>query len=305
MSAFPAITAAATRRGILAIIASQACFVFGDAAVKLAAAHLPTGEIIVVRGFFATLVIGAMITASGAAAKARLVFHPLVLLRAGVEAFIITAFISALTLLQLADIVAITQAAPLITALILVAVYGERFGWRRWSAIAAGFIGVLLVVKPGPQGLQPAAALALAVAVGIALRDLITRRIPAVIPSLIITLATTEAAVLAGLGLGLTETWVMPRGVGFLLLIAAAVATTVGNYFVVIAFRGTDAGVVSPFRYIIVIFALLMGYAVWRELPDIPALAGTALIVASGVFMIYRERIRSKRPRVFSADVEP
>ena len=294
MSAFPAITAAATRRGIFAIIASQACFVIGDATVKLAAAHLPTGEIIVVRGFFATLVIGGMILASGAAAKARLVFRPVVLLRAAVEAVTIAAFISALPFLPLGNVVAITQAAPLITAMLLVLVYKEQVGWRRWSAIFVGFAGVMLVVKPGPQGLSPAAALLLLSALCIAVRDLITRKIPAVIPSLIITLATTEVAVLTGLGLGLAEAWVVPRGADYLLLIAAAVATTLGNFCVVLAFRGTDTGIVSPFRYIIVVFALIMGYAVWREVPDVYALAGTALVVGSGIFMIYRERARAR-----------
>ena len=300
MSAPPAIgadadTSAATRRGIAAMLVSQACFVCGDALVKLATADLPTGEIIVVRGIFASLIVAAMMFCAGEMGAARLALRPLVLLRAGIEAAIIAAFISGLRHMPLPDATAITLASPFITAVLLVVIFKERLGWRRWSAIALGFAGVLLVVKPGAQGISPVASLFLLVAALVAVRDLLTAMIPASVPSLIITLATTEAAVIGGLGLGAAETWHMPAGFALLLLAGAALATTLGNLSVVNAFRGTDAAAVAPFRYTMVVFALILGYSVWGDVPDTLALSGMALVVGSGVFIIHRGRVRARQ----------
>ena len=174
-----AATHAANRRGIAAMVASQGAFVCGDAFAKLASDHMPTGELIVLRGLFATALVLATLLATGDMRHARKMLDRTVLLRASVEAVIIACFLSALPLLPLANIVAIAQAAPLITALLLVVLFKQRLGWRRWGAIALGFAGVLLIVKPDAHGLDPAAALVLATAVLIAVRDFITRRVGA------------------------------------------------------------------------------------------------------------------------------
>ena len=298
----PAASHAANRLGILAMVASQAAFVCGDTFAKLASDYMPTGELIVLRGIFATAMVLAMLTASGEMRHAREVLDRTVLMRACVEAFVIACFLSALPLLQLSNIVAITQVAPIITTFILVVLFKQSVGWRRWGAIGFGFLGVLLIVKPDARGLNPAAALVLVTAALISVRDLITRRVPAGIPSMVITFATTEVAILAGIGLGLFEAgpleagpfggWRMPPPHAFLYLAAAAAATTIGNFCVVSAFRSADPSVVSPFRYCIVVFALAMGFAVWRDVPDALSVLGTLAIVASGIFIIWRERVR-------------
>ena len=288
---------AINRRGVIAMVASQAAFVCNDCFVKLASARLPTGEIMVVRGLLASICLLCLVAATGQTRALVRVASPVVALRAGVEGLIIVAFLSALPLLPLGIIISITQASPLLLTLFAILLFGESVGWRRWGAIIAGFAGVLLVSKPGADGLAQSALLALLAAVLIACRDILTRFVPLGIPSLVITFATTVVAIFAGAGLSLREDWVRPDPREMALLLAAAVAVSAGNFFIFQAFRGTEAALVSPFRYVSVIFGLALGFAVWQEVPDVAAVLGAALIVASGVYMIHRERVRARAAR--------
>ena len=288
----------ANRRGVFAMIASQAAFVCGDCLVRLAAPRLPTGQIMVVRGLFASVCVLGLIAAMGQTRALGRIFTPVIVVRALVEGVIIVAFLTALPLLPLGIIISITQASPLILTLMAMLLYGDRVGWRRWSAITIGFVGVLLVAKPGPAGLGLPALLALVSAVMIACRDILTRYVPKGVPTLIVTFATTVIAVLAGGALAARETWVRLEPRELALLLAAAVAVSSGNYFIVQAFRGVEVAVVSPFRYVSVIFGLGLGYLVWQEIPDIAAAIGALLIVVSGVYMIHRERLRARIARL-------
>jgi drug/metabolite transporter (DMT)-like permease len=277
------------------MLASMTFFVFGDTVLKLAAASYPPGQIMAVRGIFAVLITLAFMTAVAQLGEFRAVFSRLVVLRAVLEAAIAFLFITSLAVLPLADITAIVQSTPIILTFMAVVLGIEQVGWRRWSAILCGFVGVLLIVKPGQAGFDIYALIAFATAVLIAWRDLVTRAIGAHVPSSVITFATTFAVALAGFVVGLVEDW-QPIGVPeAALLLAAAVLVTLGNATIVMAFRNTDVSVVSPFRYSNVPFAILLGFVVFGELPDLMSFAGIALIIASGLYTIHREQVRRRR----------
>ena len=216
------------------------------------------------------------------------------MLRSCLEAVIAFLFITSVAMLPLANITAILQATPIIMTLMAVVMGIETVGWRRWSAIVVGFAGVLLIAKPGLAGFDAYAVLALLAAVLVAFRDFVTRAIGAHVPSVVITLSTTIGVCLAGFLLGLAEDWrpLAPADLG--LLAAAAALVTTGNVAVVIAFRGTEVAVVSPFRYSGVPLAIVLGLAVFGDVPDLVASAGIVLVVASGLYTIHRERVRQR-----------
>ena len=277
------------------MLASMTFFVFGDTVLKLAAATYPPGQIMAVRGVFAVAITFGFIIVSGQLGELHHVRSRLVVVRAVLEAAVSFLFITSLAVLPLADITAIVQSTPILLTFIAVVLGLEQVGWRRWSAIVCGFLGVLLIVKPSPAGLDVYALIAFATAALIAARDLVTRSINARVPSLVITFSTTFAVTLVGFMAGIGEDW---RPVGLFeagLLLAAAVLVTLGNLTVVMAFRDTDVSVVSPFRYSNVPLAILLGFFVFGELPDMMSVAGIALIIASGIYTIHREHARQRR----------
>jgi drug/metabolite transporter (DMT)-like permease len=170
--------------------------------------------------------------------------------------------------------------------------FGEAVGLRRWSAIVVGFIGVIIVVRPGLAGFNAYGLLAVAAAFFITLRDITTRMMPRGLSAILVALVTGAAVGLSAppLALLLGETWVMPtpKGLG---LIFAAVFFLIGGYLTAVDFmRHGDISVVAPFRYTVIIWAIVIGFIVWREVPDWPMLIGTAVIAASGIYTFRRER---------------
>jgi drug/metabolite transporter (DMT)-like permease len=247
-----------------------------------------------VRGLFATAMALSIVAATGQLGKLRKLASPFGVLRGGLEAVVAFLFISSLPHLPLAIITAIVQSTPLIMTLAMVVLGLERVRWRRWSAIVVGFLGVLVIVRPGPEGLNIYAFAALAAAVLVAARDLATRFVPADVPSTVVALVGTAAVGLAGLLAGLSETWPPLAARELSYILGAAVLVTLGNLFNIIAFRDTDVSVVSPFRYSVILWAILSGLVIFGEWPDATALIGIALIVASGVYTIHREQVRQR-----------
>jgi drug/metabolite transporter (DMT)-like permease len=193
--------------------------------------------------------------------------------------------------IPIANTNAILQVVPLMVTAAGAIFLGEKVGWRRWTAIAVGFAGVMIVVRPGFSGFNAYALVALASMLFITLRDMNSRMMPLQIPALLIALVTGFFVGLSGPGIALflDETWVMPssRSTG---LIAVAILFLVGGYLTsVIAMRHGDISVVAPFRYSVIIWAMIVGYLIFGDVPDAPMLAGTAIIIATGVYTFHRE----------------
>lgn len=282
------------RRGIIALVTATGCFSANDAVVKTVARAVPLGEVLFVRGLMTCLLVGALVVALGHVASLGGARHPLVLWRSLGEALAALFFTTALIHMPLAALSSVVMISPLIITALCVVLFGESVGWRRWSAIAVGFAGTLFVIKPGPQSFDAWALLGVACAFTSAARDLITRRLPAGIPSLVVSLMAAVAVTVAGALLGLQESWRALSPAELALLALGAVALAAGNFLVVLAFRGAEISAVAPFRYSLLIWAGIAGYSVFGEVPDAWSAAGAALIVGSGVYALHRERVRAR-----------
>lgn len=279
------------------MVLSMALFALEDMFVKLLSSHLPVGQIVMILGGFGGLVFWALLIARGKRLFTRNLLRPAVIIRNAGEVIGTLGFVSALALTELSSASAILQALPLVIVLGAAVFLRESVGWRRWMAILAGFAGVLLIVKPGAAGFSPLSLLAVVGVIGLALRDLTTRGIPSTVPSNQLSASAFLALVPAGAVLmGLTETAFVPVSLMDVLRFMACVAFGVAGYaLLVMATRVGEASVIAPFRYSRLVFALIIAVVVFGERPDAMTLVGSAIIVGSGSYAMWREAIRRRR----------
>jgi len=287
----------ANRRGILSMTAAMACFIGNDALVKYVSASLATSQLIFLRGLMATLLVLLLARAMGATARIADASCRPVLVRAAVDAVATFLYLASLFRLPIANATAINLAAPLFIAVFAALFLREQVGWRRWSAIAAGFCGVLLIIQPRAEGFNVYALVCLLATLFHAARDLLTRRIPQGVPSILITLATAVAVTaLSGL-LSVVEGW-RPFGLREIALLAGAAAFLVGAYYAIIdAMRHGEISLIAPFRYTGLLWALVLGFLIWGDVPNPMAWSGIGLLIASGLYMLHRERVRAREAR--------
>jgi drug/metabolite transporter (DMT)-like permease len=300
MTGSPENSSPANLRGIVALLGAQALLVGSDTFIKLASASIPPTQIMAYRGPISIAVMLGVVWASGALSRTGGALTPRVLARGALEAVIALMFITALAGLALGDITAILQATPLVLTALSIAVLGQRAGGFEWAMVLLGFVGVLLIVQPGANAAAWSAGLAFLTAVMIAFRDLITRTLDPAIPTPVVALATTVLVCLLGWAAGPLETWKPMTVVLWLYVVCTAFLVAAANLLMVRAFRGVDLAVVSPFRYAVVIWAMLVGYWVWGDTPNTMAVCGVFLIVVCGVAVMRREWIKAKRPALDS-----
>ncbi len=281
--------------GILAMCAAMALFVVNDTLVKLAAVSLPTHQILFVCGLFASFLICAALIARGEHRRLAGLKHPMVLLRCAIEVFVAYTFIGALATLAIADITAILLLSPLMITVIAALVLKEQVRWRRWTAVLVGFLGMLLVVNPGGSGFQAAAMLAFLSTCGVAVRDVITRKLPADIPTLLVAASSIVVMTLTGAAVSLVSHWNPVSPLALACLAGAAVMVLLGNIAIIIAFRDVEISAVSPFRYTLIVWAVIAGFLVFGDIPGPAQLLGIGLIVGSGLYTLYRESVTSRR----------
>ena len=279
----------ANYRGILAMIGACGCFSANDALTKLAAIYLPVSEIVAIRAAFTLLFAYIIIAARGESGSISRITNPYLMLRAFIEGFTGVLIIYALKLMPIADLTAILLAQPFMMTIVGVGLLGERPGWRGWMAVTAGFLGMLLVMKPGTGSFDQASLIALLAAVFVLGRDLLTRKIPAHIPTPVVTFATALVAVPIGLAGAAAEPWTMPALFPFLVTVGSAAFLVFAFILMVMAFRGTDVSAISPFRYSLVVFAVIFGVVLFGEIPDVISFVGMGIIVAAGVYMLHWE----------------
>ncbi len=279
-------------RGIIALLCGQALFVGSDSVIKLAGDMMPATEIMAVRGVLAVLLMGAFVAGTVDLDRWRLLLRPLVLARATLEAMLAFLFVLSLPHMPLPDITVIQQVTPLVLTVMSALVLRETVGWRRWLAVAIGFAGVALVIQPTGQGINFYAFTALLCAVFVAFRDLVTRRLHDGIPTALVTLGSTISVCLGGFIGAPFDHWQPLSTYGLGLLAASAILVSIANMFIVRAFRGVEVSVVSPFRYAAVVWATLLGFLIWGHVPNTLAIAGTLVIVASGLYTMHREALR-------------
>lgn len=275
------------RRGAALMLLAMTCYVANDALVKLAADRLPPGQILAVRGAFASLLVIAI--AAGTARGWRECLRPIMGLRCSLEVTTALASVVALSTAPLATVTALMMTAPLLIAVGAMALRWEPWRTGRVLAVGAGLAGTILVIRPSAFTDVPAVGIASALlcALSLAARDLVTRRMPSSVSSATIAVGTTLSVALAGGALGLTESWEQPTRSELGALAAAAACAAAGGYALVRACRGVDLSVVTPFRYSIIVWAVLLGYLVWGEIPDPYSVGGIVLIAGAGAYAAF------------------
>nr|WP_298105880.1 DMT family transporter [uncultured Shinella sp.] len=284
-------------RGALYMAIAMAAFTCNDALVKSVTHSMNTGQILFVRGLMTSALVLLIAWRMGALGSWRIVLQPAVALRLAAEIFASLTFISALGTMPLANVSAILQSLPLAVTLGAALFLGEKVGWRRWLAITIGFAGVIIVIRPGPEGFSLAAIYAIASVVGAATRDLATRRIRNDVSTLFISVVTAIAITLVGGALIVPMGGWQPVSLeSFGRLAAASVLLLVGYQTIVNAMRFGEISFVAPFRYISLIWAITIGFLFFGELPDLWMTTGVVIIIVSGLYTFYRENRRRAEP---------
>jgi drug/metabolite transporter (DMT)-like permease len=284
-------------RGILAMLVSMALLIVNDALFKVAAASLPLGQAIFLRGLFSSLLTFALIVYLGMRDALPRLGEGKVLFRGAAEIAATLLYLTALVQMPIAEATAILQFTPLAITAGAAIFLGAPVGWRRWTATFAGFIGVLVIIRPGAAVFNPYAAVALLSVVFVAARDLTTRQLGKHIPTMMITFSSGIAVMGASLGFLAVEQWRWPEPSALLALFAAGALLLAGQYWVIVAMRTGDIAIVAPFRYSIILWAILAGFLIWRELPDLATWIGIAIVTAAGLYTFLREYRLAKAAR--------
>ncbi len=278
-------------RAILLMILAMALLALSDVFIKLSSQVLSPGYVMFLLSVGGTLCFMLIAKWQGANLLSRDALHPWVLARSALEIIGGFGLVMSIGVIPLSLFAAIMQMAPLVVTLGAAVFLKESVGPRRWLAIFAGIVGMLLVIKPGTDGFEPAALFAVMGVCGLGLRDLITRLSPSHIPS--ISLATWGFTATIPIGFGLILVSEVPTGVTALTawhMGAGIIVTALGYYAVTQAMRMAPAAIVSPFRYTRLVFTMSLGILVFGERPDGLTLLGAAIILSAGLYALYRER---------------
>ena len=281
----------ANLRGSILMVAAMAGFAVEDMFLKFAARSLPVGQILMIFGGGGMLAFAALTKLRG-----ERVFHPAILtrqiaVRAVFEVMGRLFYTLAIAFTALSSASAILQATPLVVVAGAALIFGETVGWRRWSAILVGFAGVLIILRPGLDGLTLASLLAVAGTIGFAGRDLATRAAPPVLSNMQLgvygfaMMVPTGAILLMFFGKA-----AMPDLATAGQLLGATTIGVAAYYALTAAMRMGDVATVTPFRYTRLVFALILGVVLFGERPDGYTLLGSAIIVASGIYTLIRKR---------------
>jgi drug/metabolite transporter (DMT)-like permease len=290
-------------RGVAYMCLSMMAFTFNDSFMKAVTQEVPLFQTVFLRGLLAISGLVVMGLVTGAFRQPlKGADWRLISLRSLAEIFATVTFLIALLHMQFANLSAIMQALPLAVTLGAALAFGEKIGWRRMLAILVGFVGVLIIIRPGTDAFDIWSLLGVASVLCVVVRDLSARRVASHVPSIIVALGAALAVTATAFGLSLLSAegmganyagltgWVplSARHVG--LIAGAGGFLIVGYLCAVTAMRSGDIGTVAPFRYTSLLWAILLGFVVFDEVPDGYTLLGASLVVASGLYALWRER---------------
>ncbi len=277
---------------------SMAAFVVNDTAMKLAGEHLNVFQAMFLRGILTTLMLAIFCHYKGIlTVRLPKKDRRLIVLRLIGEVNAAAFYLTALFHMPLANATAILQSLPLAVTLGAAIFLGEPVGWRRYFAICAGFIGVLMIVRPGADGFNEYSVYAIISVLFVVLRDLATRRLSGTVPSTLVTFLTSFSVMSIGGIISIFDGWAPVTTESLGLLALASVFVMIGYQFSISTMRTGDLSFTSLFRYTILIWAILIGIIVFNEFPDLWTILGSAVIVVSGLYTVYRERLLARRQR--------
>lgn len=287
--------ATANLRAMTLVVVGMGAFVINDTMMKATSAELPLGEIIVLRGLMSCAIMAPIVIVNYGLSSVVRVYSRALFLRNLAEIGAVFCFLTALFQLPMANVSGVLQAVPLTITAAAALFLGEPVGWRRWTASAVGLLGVLLIIQPGTTEFSIYYLAAIGTVACVAVRDLATRFIVKSAPSLSITFVTSIVVMLFGAALGLAEDWKAPSREAVIRLAAASVFVLVGYYSLIEAMRTAEISAVAPFRYTVVLWAMLLGYLVFDEVPSVLTIVGSLIVISAGIYTLHRERVTLKR----------
>jgi drug/metabolite transporter (DMT)-like permease len=274
---------------IACMLVGTAVLTLNDALIKKLAETYPTGQLLFIRGVFVWPWILLFAMRMGGLATLRIRNVKGQALRGVCVIASAFLFITGLRYLTLADAIAVSFTGPLFITAMAPLVLGEKVGWRRWLAVSIGFAGVLFMLRPGSAALQWAIIFPLGAAVCGGLRDLITRRIAGTETTVAVLAATTTVVLLAGLATLPFTDWVPLQRQHIAIFAASGALIAVAHTLMIESFRRGEAALVAPFKYSALLWATLIGFIVFGELPDRWTVVGAVLIVLAGLYVLHRE----------------
>lgn len=277
--------------GIILMVLAMGAFAIGDALIKVGASFMSPAQALFFLNAGGLVLFALLAVLRGEPLRDRRVLAPTLLIRYVSEVIGMASMILAVIHVPLSTVGAVTQATPLLVAVGAVLFFGETVGWRRWSAISVGFIGVLLVVQPSTEGFDIAILWAVLAMIALSVRDLITRLTPMGMPSTSLAAYTMMAATPFAIA------WVLSRGerlipvdANWLIIVPMVSLGSCGYLLLITSIRMADVSVVTPFRYSRIIFLMAFGILMFDERPSPMMLTGAALIIGSGIYLILRQK---------------
>ncbi|MCF2903828.1 DMT family transporter [Octadecabacter sp. CECT 8868] len=286
-------------KGAALMTFSMLAFAIEDVLIKLLDDRVPAGQIVTVMGAGAALAFAVWFLKQRTPVFVAAHKNPRVLQRTMFDVLGTMFFISALVRMDLSLLSAIIQATPLVVAIGGVLFLGQTVGWRRWSAILIGFGGVLLIIRPGVDGMSGTMILGIVGMICLAARDLATRAVNVDISGPHMALHAFIALIPAGLLLCWIDgdALVVPKLSDTLILLACVFIVLAAYLSIVAATRTGDAAFISMFRYTRMVFALMLGMTILGERPDTMTLIGVSIVIGAGVFTFLREARQAAKLR--------
>lgn len=276
-------------------------FIINDVIVKTLTDEINYGQVMFVRGLMMVVLLAALIAYKKHSITIKQMKSGPMLLRVSLEAVATTFFLIGFSNLPVANASAIMQALPLAVTLGAYLFLKEPVGWRRLSAILIGLVGVLIIIRPGLEGFNIYSLAILTVVILAAGRDIVTRLLDRDISPFYVSLLAAIAVTVLGAALIVPFGGWRPMNLHiFGTLMLAAGFLFVGYHFIVLAMRDGDIATVAPFRYAALLWAVILGYLVFDDLPDLWTVIGSIIVVGSGLYAIFREHQRNKSIKVIS-----
>lgn len=290
------VTSGTNTKGIVLMLLSMATFAAADTLIKVSGSFLSPAQIMFFLMSGGLILFSIIAVLQGETLKDPRAVAPVLLLRYCAEVTGLVGMVMALTYAPLSTVGAVTQASPIMVAVGAVLFLKETVSWRRWSSIALGFLGVVLVIQPGAESLNFAVAWAVLALVAFSVRDLVTRLTPPDISSASLATYTMVAA------LPFAIAWVLfngesffPAQVNWVVVTFMVLLGSVAYLLLIASLRVGELSAVMPFRYSRIIFLLVLGVLVFDERPNVSMLIGATLIIVSGVYIMWREQTLRQR----------
>lgn len=293
--ALPATPSATAAKAILMMVAAAGILTVNDAIAKWLTDRYPVGQVLAIRGVLVVALVYGWAVVSRRTPVLRVRSWKLNLTRGGLMALSTFLFVTSLSLMPIADAIAISFAGPIFATALAALLLAEPVGWRRWSAVAVGFAGVVVMVRPTPEMFRMVALIPIVAAFVGALRDIVTRKMGTDGEStLMVLIVSTSVVAFAGL-LTLPFGWVVPTPAELGLFVLTSVLVAVAQGLMIESLRYGEVGLVGPFKYTSLLWALLLGLLVWGDVPGPWTWAGAALVIASGLYIWRRETVLRRR----------